>query len=434
MTAAKTGTLTTEEKYEKYVNTSFVKKIQPVVVDTAKGSYITAANGKRYLDCFAGISVVNAGHCNEEVIAAAKAQMDKVVHMCSYVYYNEPMADLAEKFAEITPGRLQKSFFSNSGAEAIEGAMRLARQFTKKTGFLALEGSFHGRTNATLSVTGNSARKKGGGPYMAGVYFAPTPYCYRCPFNTTPDKCQRECATAVERILLLHTWKDVAAFIAEPVQGEGGIVAPPDDYFKIVKEILDKEGILFIADEVQSGFGRTGKMFAIEHYGVEPDILTSAKGIADGFPLACFIARPDVADSFTPGDHLSTFGGNPISCAASLANIEYFEKTNLAEQSAKKGDYVMGKLRELAEKHPLIGDVRGRGLMVGIELVKDRKTKEPAAAEAGKVQDLMREAGVLVGVGGSYGNVIRFQPPLVITEAELNQAVEVLGKALSQAS
>ncbi|MBX7246046.1 MAG: aspartate aminotransferase family protein [Candidatus Sumerlaeaceae bacterium] len=431
--AAKSGGLTTEQKYEKYVNTSFVKKIQPVVVDTAKGTWITAADGKRYLDCFAGISVVNAGHCNEEVVSAAKAQMDKVVHMCSYVYYNEPMADLAEKFAEITPGRLQKSFFSNSGAEAIEGAMRLARQFTKKTGFLALEGSFHGRTNATLSVTGNSARKKGGGPYMAGVYFAPTPYCYRCPFNTTPDKCQRECATAVERILLLHSWKDVAAFIAEPVQGEGGIVAPPEDYFKIVKEILDKEGILFICDEVQSGFGRTGKMFAIEHYGVEPDILTSAKGIADGFPLACFIARPDVADSFTPGDHLSTFGGNPISCAASLANIEVFEKTKLAEQSAKKGEFVMAKLRELADKHPLIGDVRGKGLMVGIELVKDRKTKEPAAAEAGKVQDLMRDAGVLIGVGGTYGNVIRFQPPLIISEDELTQAVEALGKALSQA-
>lgn len=425
--------LTTEQKYEKYVNTSFVKKVQPVVVHSAKGAWIEAADGKRFLDCFAGISVVNAGHCNDEVLAAAREQMEKVVHMCSYVYYNEPMADLAEKFAEITPGRLQKSFFGNSGAEANEGAMRLARQYTKKSGFLALEGSFHGRTNATLSVTGNSGRKKGGGPYLPGVYFAPTPYCYRCPFNTTPDKCSRECASAIERIILLHTWKDVAAFIAEPVLGEGGIVVPPADYFKLVKEILEKEGIVFICDEVQSGFGRTGKMWAIEHYGVEPEILTSAKGIADGFPISCFIATPEVADSFTPGDHLSTFGGNPVSCAASLANIEYFEKHDLPAQAERKGEFLMKRLREMAERQPLIGEVRGKGLMIGVELVTDRKTKEPAGVQAAKVQDAMREAGVLIGVGGTYGNVLRLQPPLIISEAELAQAADALEKALKAA-
>lgn len=432
MTTATQG-LTTEQKYEKYVNTSFVKKVQPVVVESARGAWMTSADGTHYLDCFAGISVVNAGHCNAEVLAAAREQMEKVVHMCSYLYYNRPMADLAEKFAEITPGRLQKSFFGNSGAEANEGAMRLARQFTKKSGFLALEASFHGRTNATLSVTGNSARKKGGGPYLAGVYFAPSPYCYRCPFGAAPQTCSRECAAAVERILQFHSWKDVAAFIAEPVQGEGGIVTPTSDYFKLVKEILDRQGILFICDEVQSGFGRTGKMWAIEHYGVEPDILTSAKGIADGFPLSCFIARADVADSFTPGDHLSTFGGNPVSCAASLANIEYFQREDLPAKAAARGEFLMARLRELAEKQAMIGDVRGKGLMVGVELVKNRETKEPATGEAGKVQDYMRDKSqVLVGVGGVQGNVLRFQPPLIINEDELVRAVDALANALEK--
>lgn len=419
-----------QEQYKKYVITSMVKAIQPVVVDSAQGSTVKDVNGKEYIDCFAGISVVSAGHCNPDVIKAAKEQMDKWVHCCSYVYHNPPMAELAEKFAEITPGKLQKSFFGNSGAEANEGAMRLARQFTKKTGFLALEASFHGRTNATLAVTGNAGRKKGGGPYLAGCYFTPTPYCYRCPLGLKPESCNIECGKEVERILQLHTWNDVAAFIAEPILGEGGIIVPPKDYFKVVLEIVRKHGIIFICDEVQSGFGRSGKFWAIEHYDVEPEILTSAKGIADGFPLSAFIAREDVANSFTPGDHLSTFGGNPVSCAAALANIAYFEKNNLVKKSAESGEYLMDKLRELQDEFKIIGDVRGKGLMIGVELVKDRKTKAPATAEAGDIQNKLRDAGVLIGVGGVYGNVLRLQPPLVISKSEMDNMIKIFKSVL----
>ena len=431
-TAPAATALSTEEKYARYVNTSFLKRLQPVVVERALGARIEGTDGVSYIDCYAGIAVVNTGHCNPAVAEAAKAQIDKSIHMCSYVYYNQPMGDLAEKVAEITPGRLRKSFFGNSGAEAVEGALRLARRATGRHEFVALETSFHGRTHGALSVTGNSGRKKGAGPLMSGVHFMPAPYCYRCPFNTTPDKCQRECAGAsLERLLMFQTQGDVAGYLAEPVLGEGGIVVPPADYFHIIKQVLDKHGILFLCDEVQTGFARTGKMFAIEHFGVEPDIMTMAKGIADGFPLGCFIARPEVADTFQPGDHLSTFGGNPVSCAAAVANIDYIEGHDLCAESARKGDHALGRLRAMAASHPMIGDVRGLGLMIGIELVKDRTTKEPAGAEAGRIQDIMREHGVLIGVGGVFGNVVRFQPPLVITDADLDQAIDIFERALT---
>jgi len=421
--------MTTVEKYKKYVNTSFVKSVEPVTVTSAKGSKVYAEDGKVYTDMFAGISVVSAGHCNPEVIAAAKAQMDKLVHCCSYVYYVPTVADLAEKLAEITPGRLQKTFFANGGAEANEGAMRLAKQFTKKQEFISLTGSFHGRSLATLSITGNKDRKKGGGPYLTGCSYHPAANCYRCPFKMSYPACDLYCAKELEKTIQYTTSDNVAAFIAEPIQGEGGIVMPPKEYFKEIKKVLDAHNILLFVDEVQSGFGRSGKMFAIEHFDVEPDILTMAKGIADGFPLAGFIARPEVADSFRPGDHLSTFGGNPVSCAASLANIAFFEREKLPERALEKGTRVIGELKELQKKQLLIGDVRGAGLMIGIELVKD-KNKTPAAEEAGKLRAAMREKGFLIGVGGTFGNVLRWQPPLVITSEELTSAVKALDECL----
>lgn len=423
--------MNTVDKYREYVNTHMLARVEPVVVDRAEGCVYYTPEGKEYLDCFAGIAVVNAGHCNPKVIEAAKKQMDKLVHCCAYVYYSPPVGDLAEKLHEITPGKLKKTFFSNSGAEANEGAMRIAKQFTKKTEFLSLQASFHGRTSATLAVTGNRKRKQGGAPYVYGVSFAPTPYCYRCPFEMEPESCGMKCAEQIRDIIEFNTSGDVAAFIAEPAMGEGGIIIPPDGYFKAVKKILDEYDILFIADEVQSGFGRTGYLFAIDHYGVEPDIITMAKGIADGFPISAFITRDEIAAAFKPGDHLSTFGGNPISCAAALANIEYLMDEDLCRQSLKKGEKLMKKLNELKEKHKMIGDVRGRGLMVGIELIKDEK-KTPAGQEAGKARHLALEKGLLVGVGGVYGNVIRFQPPLVITEEQLDKAVAILDEVLSE--
>ncbi len=418
----------TERLYSEYVNTSFVKGIEPVVVDHALGATIHGADGEEYVDLFAGISVVNAGHSNPRIIAAAKAQMDRVVHAASYIYHVPVVAQLARRLAQITPGRLQKTFFGNSGAEAVEGAMRLAKAYTGRGEFIALQTSFHGRTSATLSVTGNAARKTHGGPYLPGVAFAPAPNPYRCRYCSSC--CTLACADAVEDVVKYQTSGDVAAFIAEPVLGEGGIIVPHPDYFQRVKQVLDAHDVLIIADEVQSGFGRTGAMFAIEHYGVEPDIMAMAKGIANGFPLGAFIAPPEIADSFRPGEHLSTFGGNPVACAASLATIEVLQDDRLVERSAELGAWCKSRLEEMARQHEIIGDVRGVGLMIGIELVLDHATKQPAAVEAATVRRLCREQGVLLGVGGQDGNVVRIQPPLVIERPQLERALEVLDDAL----
>src|SRR5438128_8886256 len=389
----------TIQKYKDYVMTGFLKSVAPIVIDRASGCTVVDANGREYLDCFSGISVVSAGHCNPQVIAAAKKQMDKLVHCSSYLYHVQPVADLAEKLAHIAPPGLTKTFFGNGGAEAIEGAMKLARLYTGKHEFISLHASFHGRSWGTLSITGNMGRKKRGGPYAPGVAFAPAPYAYRSQWRDDPEKCGRQCAKAIEDVIRFATSGDVAAFIAEPVMGEGGIIVPPLNYFKEVKKVLDQHGILFIADEVQSGFARTGKMFAIEHYGVVPDILVTAKGIADGFPLSAFTTRPEIADAFKPGDHLSTFGGNPVSCAAALANIAVIEEENLCERSRELGDYAMSKLRGLQKQNSLIGEVRGLGLMIGVELVKDEKLT-PATTEAEALREALLRQGVLVGVGG----------------------------------
>jgi 4-aminobutyrate aminotransferase/(S)-3-amino-2-methylpropionate transaminase len=421
----------TTQKYRDYVMTGFVKSVAPIVVEKASGAVVTDVNGREYLDCFAGISVVNAGHCNPQVIAAAKAQMDKLIHASSYLYHVQPVADLAEKIARIAPRGLTKTFFGNGGAEAIEGALKLARLYTGKHEFIALQTSFHGRSFGALSVTGNMGRKKRGGPYGAGVAFAPVPYPYRSQWPNDAEECGRQCARAIEDIIRFATSGDVAAFIAEPVLGEGGIIVPPLNYFKEVKKVLDQYGILFIADEVQSGFARTGKMFAIEHYGVDPDILVTAKGIADGFPLSAFTTRPEIAAAYKPGDHLSTFGGNPVCCAAALANIEFIESERLPARASESGDYAMAKLRALQERHRLIGEVRGLGLMIGVELVKDEKLT-PAAAEAEAIRDALLQKGVLVGVGGAYGNVVRFQPPLIISRQQIDQAIRAFDEALAQ--
>jgi len=421
----------TIQKYKDYVMTGFMKSVVPIVIDHASGATITDVNGREYLDCFAGISVVNAGHNNPQVIAAAKVQMDKLVHCSSYIYHVQPVADLAEKIAHIAPRGLTKTFFGNSGAEAIEGAMKLARLYTGKHELIALHASFHGRSWGTLSITGNQGRKKRGGPYASGVAFAPAPYAYRSQWRNDPEECGRQCARSIDDVIRFATSADVAAFIAEPVMGEGGIIVPPPNYFKEVKKILDQHGILFIADEVQSGFGRTGKMFAYEHYGVDPDILVTAKGIADGFPLSAFTTRPEIAAAFKPGDHLSTFGGNPVSCAAALANIEFMQKENLPARAAETGNYAMSKLRDLQKQNPIIGEVRGLGLMIGVELVKDEKLT-PATAEAEAIRDALLKNGVLVGVGGVYGNVIRFQPPLIITRQQIDKAISAFATALQE--
>lgn len=419
-------------KAEKYLITSMVSKMEPLVIDEAKGAIIRDVAGNEYVDCFAGISVVNAGHCQHEVVEAAVKQARKLIHACTYVYYVPPAIELAERIAEIAPSGLQKTFFGNSGAEAIECALKLARKFTKKPEFIALMGSFHGRSIGALSVTGQAARRKYDmGPYLSGVSFAYPPYCYRCFFKQEYPECDLLCARSVQDVLDFSTSKGVAAFIAEPLMGEGGIVPIPPEYFRLVKETLDENGILLIDDEVQTGFGRTGKLFGIEHYEVKPDIMATAKGIADGFPISACTARADIGNSFEPGDHLSTFGGNPVSAAAALANIEFIVKNKLPEKANEKGAYIMRRIREMQEDYPIIGDVRGKGLMIGVELVKDQK-KTPAKEETARIRDSAREKGLLVGSGGLRGCVLRIQPPLVIEKAQIDEALVILEDAIRE--
>jgi 4-aminobutyrate aminotransferase-like enzyme len=367
------------------------------------------------------------------VVEAAKKQLDMLVHACAYVYYIEPVAQLAKKLAEVSPKGLQKTFFSNSGAEAIETALKLSRKFTKKHEIIALMRSFHGRTIGTLSVTGQAGRRHSAmGPYLGSIAFAPTPYCYRCPLGLEYPNCGIGCAKMIDDAIRYSTSNDVAAFIAEPLLGEGGIIVPPREYFKEAKKILDAYGILFVDDEVQTGFARTGQLFGINYYGEVPDIMCVAKAIANGLPLGGTIARADVADSFEAGDHLSTFGGNPVCCAAALANIDFILGEDLPSLATKKGEHVMHRLEELKQKHELIGDVRGKGLMIGAELVKDRESKEPAAEETTRIRDLCREKGVLIGHGGVLGNVLRIQPPLIIPMDQLDLALDTIDKAITE--
>jgi len=423
------------EKANKYLITSFLSKMQPIVVEKAKGAKIIDVQGKEFIDFFAGYSVVNAGHCQEQIVEAAINQTNKLIHAGTYLYYVKPTIYLAEKLAEITDPSLKMTFFGNTGAEAVETALKLARKFTKRYEFISLMGSFHGRTLGALSITGQSSRKKFDlGPFMTGIAYAHPPYCYRCHFEKEFPSCDYLCARSLETTIDYGTSKGVAAFIAEPIMGEGGIIIPPPDYFRIVKEILDDYEILFIADEVQTGFGRTGKMFAIEHYNVIPDFMTMAKGIAAGFPLSACITRSDIGVSFEPGDHFSSFGGNPISSAAALANIKFILDEKLSEKANEDGEYLLKRLNELKEKYPLIGDIRGKGLMIGIELVKDRKTKTPAKEETTKIRDYCRENGLLIGSGGVKGCVIRLQPPLVISKEEIDSAVEILENSMKKIS
>lgn len=423
----------TIEKAHRYLMTSMVGKIEPIVVSEASGATIKDVDGKEYIDCFSGISVVNAGHCHKEITEAAINQARKLVHVASYMYYVPATIELSERLAQIAPQGLQKTFFGNSGAEAVECAIKLARKYTKKYELVALMCSFHGRTIGTLSITGQSSRRKYDmGPYLSGVSFAYPPYCYRCPFEKEYPKCDLLCARSIRDVIEYCSSKGVAAFIAEPVLGEGGIIPPPPEYFKLVKEILDEYHILFIADEVQSGFGRTGRLFAIEHYGVNPDIMTLAKGIANGFPISACMARAEIGDAFEPGDHLTTFGGNPVSAAAAVATINVLAKEKLPQQAEEKGKYMMKRLNEMKNEHPIIGDVRGKGLMIGLELVKDRTKKTPAVEETQNIKNIARENGLIIGSGGVKGCVLRLQPPLIIEKRQIDRALSILESALEQ--
>jgi 4-aminobutyrate aminotransferase-like enzyme len=403
---------------------------EPLVADRAQGHHVWDIDGRQYLDFFGGILTISVGHCNPKVTSRIKAQVDRLQHV-STAYITEPAVALAEKLAQITPGRLQKSFFTNSGTEANEKAILVARMATGSFDIVALRHAYSGSSQLTKAMTAISSFRKSS-IVSVGISHALNPYCYRCPLKLTYPECGVACAEDVEDTIRTTTSGSIAAFIAEPIQGVGGFITPPPEYFKIVFTIVKKYGGLFISDEVQTGFARTGKKwFGIEHWEVEPDIITCAKGLANGTPVGATVATPEVADSFK-GATISTFGGNPVTAVAARATIEVIEEENLLQNVDRVGGYFRRKLVELQEKHPLIGDVRGMGLMQGLELVKDRKSKEPAPQETNRFMERCRANGLLIGKGGLFGNVIRLSPPLNIGEAQVDEVIERMDKSLSE--
>ena len=387
--------------------------------------YLFDSEGRKYLDCFAGVSVINCGHCNPEINAEVVKQVQSLQHVCN-TYLTENFVNLAEKLAEVTPGDLQKTFFCSTGTEANEGALLLASIYTGKDEFIALRNGLHGRTKLTMSLTGIQMWRTDPHP-CGGIHFAPNAYCYRCPLVKKFPECDYACADAVDDLIRTATSGQPAALIAEPIQGNAGIVTPPKGYFKRLKEILASHNALLIIDEVQTGFGRTGKMFAIENFDVVPDIMTMAKALGNGAPISAFTASAKIADTYTkPG--ASTLGGNPVSSIAGLGVLKYIQEHNLMENAKARGQQLYDGLVELQKKHPIIGDIRGIGLMRGAEFV--HADKSPAPEELEMVLEEMKNRGFIIGKNGVARNVMAFQPPLVITEADVNNVLNTLEDVL----
>ena len=405
---------------------------EPLVLTRAKDQFVWDADGHQYLDFFGGILTVSVGHCNEQVNQAVHRQVDTLQHV-STVFPTEPQAALARKISDIAPGPGWKSFFTSSGTEANEMAILAARCYTGSSDIIALRHSYHGRSAMAMGLTGNHAWRLGP-PAQAGITFAHNAYCYRCPFGLTYPSCEVRCAQDVKEVIRTTTSGQIAGMIAEPIQGVGGFITPPKEYFGIVAKLVREHGGVFISDEVQTGWGRTGdKWWGIEQWGVTPDIVTSAKGLANGFPIGLTAARPEVANSVKKLT-ISTFGGGPIPTAAAKAVIDLIESENLAANAASTGAYLHAKLRELQDKHPLIGDVRGMGLMQAIELVQDRVSKAPATAETLRLMEAARENRILIGRGGIDGNVIRISPPLNISPSDVDDFIRALDASFVQVS
>ncbi|MBS3977155.1 MAG: 4-aminobutyrate--2-oxoglutarate transaminase [Syntrophomonadaceae bacterium] len=421
---------------EKYVSRGLANNA-PIFVEEAKGALVRDVDGNIFIDFAAGIGVVNVGHSPKEIVDAVKEQAEKFLHTCFHVAMYEPYVRLAEKLTQITPGSFPKKvMLANSGAEAVENAVKLARKHSKRTGIISLECAFHGRTLMAMTLTSKvKPYKFGFGPFAPEIYKIPSAYCYRCIFGRQYPGCDLQCVSYLERFFLSECpHENVAAIIMEPVQGEGGFIAPPPEYLKGLKAVCEKYGILLIADEVQSGFGRTGRMFAVEHFGIEPDMMTLSKSLAAGMPVSAVVGRAEIMDAASPGEIGSTFGGNPVSCVAALKSIELLERDSLADRSYQLGEIMIKRLKHMQDKYPLIGDVRGIGAMVAIELVKDRQTKEPAKEAALKVVRFCVNSGVLALSAGVFSNVIRFLVPLVITEEQLSMGLDVVDRALEAAS
>src|ERR1700732_697977 len=419
------------QKHREYLWPSVTNFYQhPLVADRAHMQYVWDLEGRKYLDFFGGILTISVGHTNPKVTSKIKAQVDRLQHT-STLYPTEPIVALAEKVAQIAPGKLQKSFFSNSGTEANEAALLLARMATGSFDIIALRHGYSGASTLAKSVTAQGPWRAAG-VVSVGVAHAINPYCYRCPLGLKYPDCGVACAKDVEDLIQTGTSGHIAAFIAEPIQGVGGFITAPPEYFKIVFNIVKKYGALYISDEVQTGWGRTGKnWFGIEHWEVTPDIITSAKGMANGVPIGLTVTTPEIAGGYQ-GSNIATFGGNPVTSVAARATIELIEEDGLRENADVVGKYFRGKLEELQSKYAVIGDVRGMGLMQALELVKDRKTKEPAPEATNLVMERARHNGLLIGKGGLYGNTLRLAPMLNTTKGDVDDAIQLLDKSFSE--
>lgn len=400
----------------------------PIFIKEAKGAVIEDLDGNRYIDFYAGIGVTTAGHCPEPVVKAVKEQAEKLFHSCFMVSMYDSYVKLAEKLTQITPGDFhKKAMFVNSGAEAVENTIKIARTFTGRKGIVAFESAFHGRTLLTMTLTSKvKPYKYGFGPYAPDVYKVPFPNLYRGQLHVDKEDAAQAYLDYFERFFVADVDPaTIAAVIIEPVQGEGGFIVPPKAYMKGLREICNKHGILLIVDEVQSGFCRTGKMFALEHFDIEFDLMSMAKSIASGMPLSAVVGRKEIMDSVMPGGIGGTYGGNPVACEAALATIKFMEDEKLAERSEKLGAVIMDRMKKLQKEFPRIGDVRGLGCMIGLEFVKDVETKEPDKASVSAIIAECLKQGLILINAGIFGNVVRFLPPVVITDEQLEQALTI---------
>jgi 4-aminobutyrate aminotransferase len=409
-----------------------------IVIAKARGTKIWDASGKRYTDLFAGISVANVGHSHPTVVKAVASQARRYMHVSNY-YHNDVIPLLAKRLVQLAPGNLRRCFFANSGAEAVEGAVKLAKKRAwnnRKNGsvVVAFQGSFHGRLALSLTLTGQHKYKANLGNFAnyPGVVHLPPPYFFRYGGNATESEFGTRCADQVREAIDLYLPGDIAGLIIEPIFGEGGIIVPPSNFLPAIQRICKERSIAFIADEVQTGMGRTGKMLACDHWNIKPDIMALAKAVGGGLPLAAILSTEECASALEPGDFFSTFGGNPLCAAAGLASLEVLRKERLVQNSARRGQQMMKLLHEGTKSDPKVGEIRGKGLMIGVELVRDGK-KTPADKEATAIKMEMKRRGYLIGVGGIHRNVLRVQPPLVITAEEVESSARALNSSIAMA-
>lgn len=427
---------TLKELRDKYIPPGHGSITSSYVV-SAKGAIIRDVEGRDFVDFASGIGVMNVGHSHPKVVAAIKDQAEKFTHTCFMVLPYEPVVTLAEKLCAVTPGAFQKTaLFINSGAEAVENAVKIARYYTKRPAVIAFENGYHGRTLLTMSLTSKvKPYKFGFGPFAPEVYRMPFAYCYRCPFGLDYPGCDVACADHLKEFFISHVAAEkTAAVIAEPITGEGGFITPPPEYFPKLIKICRDNGILFIADEIQTGMGRTGRMFAMEHWNVEPDLMTVAKSLAAGMPLSAVVGRKEMMEVVHPFGLGGTYGGNPVACRAGLAVMEIFEEENLLQAAETLGKKLKKRFESFQKEYELIGEVRGMGPMMALELVKDRKSKEPATDEAKALVKFCYDKGLIILSCGNFGNVIRTLMPLIITDELLDRGLAIMEEGLTSLS